>query len=93
MIRDDIKNKVVELLHREFDVAVVANEEDSFDTLGLDAVDITAFADDLVREFGFTTVPFSRIMKWDCVGDIVDFVEDTLKCASKTFIPAFEIES
>jgi len=87
MLRDDIRDKVTELLIQDFTWLEGSNEGKVEETdelqkrLSLDAVDITAFSDTLIREFDLGSIEFSKVMEWEIVEDIVDYIEDNLECA------------
>ena len=80
MLRDDIKDKTLELLQIEFNwICSNINEEMTLQKdLTLDAVDITAFADTLLKEFELEEIPFSNVMEWVTISDIVSTIEDLL---------------
>jgi len=81
MLRDDIVEKVLALLHTEFThLDVTVNEHDELEsTMDLDAVDITSFADTLLKEFDLEEIAFAKVMEWQTVKDMVDFIEDALE--------------
>ena len=82
VFRDDIKDKVIELLkieYRELENVRVDNFSTLEKHLGLDAVDITSFADTLIQEFELEGIEFSAIMEWQAVKDIVDYIENSLE--------------
>ena len=84
MLRDDIVYKITVLLHMEFmhiEHAELHEKHNLQKDLNLDAVDITAFADALLKEFELEEIPFSNIMEWVTVADIVNTIEDSLECA------------
>lgn len=79
MLRDDIKFKITELLEVNCTRLKEVQEDDDLQELELDAVDITAFADTLLIEFGLEQIEFSEIMKWQTVKDIVNYIEEALE--------------
>lgn len=82
VFRDDIKDKVIELLkieYRELENVRVDNFSTLEKHLGLDAVDITSFADTLIQEFELEGIEFSAIMEWQAVKDIVEYIENSLE--------------
>ena len=81
MLRDDIVEKVLALLHRDFThLDAEINEHDEFEnTMDLDAVDLTDFTDTLLKEFDLDSIEFSTTMEWQTVSDIVNYTEDVLE--------------
>ena len=81
IIRDNIKSKVIELLRREF--AWIEPEEINEShrlekDFALGASDITDFTNTLLKEFDLEGIPFSEVMKWQTVEDIINHIEDSL---------------
>ena len=77
MLRDDIRDRVFELIRSLFTLEV--KESMSFEELELDAVDITALADAILMEFELEEVEFANIMEWQKIQDIVNYVDITLE--------------
>ena len=91
MLRDDIKDKVIELLHEQFSwlnddedtEKGISNrihcEYETFDDLGLDISDVREFTEDvLLLNFELEHIDFSKVMEWRRIKDIVDYLEDNL---------------
>ena len=85
MLRDDIKDKVIELMKIDFNTLEEVKESDYFRDIGLEAMDIVAFADVVVKNFGLEDIEFSNIMAWQTVKDIVNCVEDRLEYIDADF--------
>ena len=83
VVRDDIRDRVIELLLREFVYLEPNFDEDSLleKDLVLDAVEITGFAETLVEEFELEGIEFAEVMRWTMVKDIVNYIENALECA------------
>jgi len=90
MLRDDIKDKVIDLMLIEFVSVKEVKESSYFTDLKLEAMDIVAFADIVIKSFGLDNIPFSNVMAWQTVKDIINQVEDVLE--EKPFISGFEVE-
>ena len=87
MHRDDIKTKVIELLQQQFswlnddeDTEEVSNiiqsEYESFDALGLSRDDVREFTEVLLENFELEYIEFSKVMEWQIIEDMVDYLED-----------------
>lgn len=88
MLRDDIKTKVIELLQQHFSWLnddedneegisnTVKSECESFDALGLSRDDIREFTEVLLENFELEHIEFSRVMEWQRIKDMVDYLED-----------------
>ena len=88
MLRDDIKDKVIELLHEHFPWLkddedtedgisnTVKSECESFDALGLSRDDVREFTEVLLENFELEHIEFSKVMEWARIKDMVDYLED-----------------
>ena len=88
MHRDDIKDKVIELLQQQFswlnddedtqeEVSIIIQSEcESFDALGLSRDDVREFTEVLLENFELEHIEFSKVMEWVRIKDIVDYLED-----------------
>lgn len=104
MFRDDIKDRVIELMHERFswlnddedDIedgisARIHCEYETFEDLVLDRDMIREFADEVLPlNFELEHIDFARVMEWQRVKDIVDYLEDNLE---KPYISGFEPEA
>ena len=77
MLRDDIRDRVFELIRSLFTLEV--KESMTFEELELDAVDITALADALLVEFDLEEVEFASVMEWQKIQDVVSYIDITLE--------------
>jgi len=98
MQREDIEAKVKFLLLKSFAWIEHTELDDTLEkNLGLDAVNVTDFAETLIKEFDLEGIEFSKLMEWQAVGDIVDYIENCLECAShnvdEPYINGFEPEA
>ena len=91
MLRDDIKDKVIELMHQHFpwlnddeDTPIgVSNrikiECETFNELGINMSDIREFVEDvLLVEFELNDIDLAEVVKWRAIKNIVDFLENHL---------------
>jgi len=82
MLRDDIKDKVVEIIKADFaEPSFVVQEHNTWVDLNLDAVDVVGLSEVLLKEFELEEIPFSRVMGWETVSDVIGTIEDYLECA------------
>ena len=78
MLRDDIRDKIFEIIKMLFaDYKFVVQEHLSFAELNMDAIDVTALVDAIMKEFDLEAIEFSNIMEWQRVADIINYIEDT----------------
>jgi len=82
LIRDDIKDKVIELLLIEFPSQKEVNERTYFKDIDLEAMDIRAFADTIAKEFEIEEIPVCQVMQWQTVKDIVCYLDNALEDAT-----------
>ena len=102
MHRDDIKDKVIELLQEQFPWLnddednedgisnTVKSEYESFDALGLSRDDVREFTEVLLENFELEHIEFSKVMEWQRIKDMVDYLEDSL---TEPYISGFEVEA
>jgi len=79
MLRDDIKDKVIEIIETLFDITV--EEKDSFRELDFDAIDITEISEALITVFEIDEIKFATVMEWEKVSDIIGTVEEKIEYA------------
>ncbi|MFA5669885.1 MAG: hypothetical protein WCX83_00335 [Candidatus Cloacimonas sp.] len=91
MHRDDIKDKVIELLQEQFPWLnddednedgisnTVKSEYESFDALGLSRDDVREFTEVLLENFELEHIEFSEVMKWQRVKDVIGYIRE-VKC-------------
>ncbi len=82
MLRDDIKDKVIELLKVEFIHVEGVCERASFHSLSLESMDVMAFSETLVQEFNLEAISLSQVMQWQTVKDIVSYLDNTMEVVS-----------
>lgn len=83
MLRDDISDKVVELLFGNFAWLESvkpewSTEEKTFVQLQLDTFNVSFLCSILVEAFGLEPIDVSVMKSWTKVKDIVDYIEDNL---------------
>lgn len=81
MLREEIKTKICDLITANFtDPTTLVMEESIWVNLNMNAVDVTELADMILVEFELEEVVFSKLMEWESVKDVVDYIEDSLEC-------------
>lgn len=78
MYRDDIKDRVIELL-TAISWKEVKEESLLEKELELDTVDLAGFSETLLEEYDLEEIEFSALMEWTTVKDIVDYIEIALQ--------------
>lgn len=79
MLRDDIRDKVVELLQATFSWITVVDEDTDYFSLALGSQEIVEFCVVLLENFELEHVELAKMMEWQTVKDIVDYIEDNLE--------------
>jgi acyl carrier protein len=95
MLRDDIRDKVIELLHGDFQwINKVVLKENTIllIDLDIDSLDIVEFSQTLEFEFDINFISPDDISKWITVKDIVDYIEQNLE-KEMPYISGFEPEA
>jgi len=74
---EDIKNKVIKLLRREFawiEPEKIKRSHRLEQDFALNASDVSDFANTLLKEFDLEGIPFSEVKSWATVRDIVNYI-------------------
>ena len=71
-IDHDIENRVCKLFDMLFDMKV--HKDQSFMVLDVDAIDVAALSDSVIREFDLDGIEFSNVMEWQSVSDVIDYL-------------------
>jgi len=81
MLRDDIVSKVIFLLEVKFrNIQKPISEYENLQTgLDFDPVDVLSFSEVIAIEFKLDVIEFPKVMSWQTVADIVDYIEDNLE--------------
>jgi len=81
MLRDDIIDKVIELIQINFVWISSLEEKDNLEIQNLMVSDLIDFSTELEKEFEIENIALSETMQWITVADIVNYIEDNLECA------------
>jgi len=85
MLRDDIRDKIIELLYTEFDwlkqYAPIDLETSAFEDLDIDTLNIVEFSSTIEAEYEIGFISPDYYTKWSTAEDIVGYIEDNLECA------------
>lgn len=82
MLRDDIRDKVFELLLMQFEwISPQVMETSTLKQIEIDSSDAAELSLTLEEEFDIEFISSDQILKWKTVKDIIDYIEDTLECA------------
>lgn len=77
MLRDDIRDKVLELILENFQWTSGLNETDKLvDPEVLDSLDVVELSSYIEKEFDLDFISPDDIFKWNTVVDIVNYIED-----------------
>ena len=80
MLRDDIRDKVFDLITANFTCPrFIVQEHYNWIELNMDAIDVTALSDMLIIAFELEQIEFAKIMEWQTVADIVNYIEDNIQ--------------
>lgn len=82
MLRDDIKDKVFDLINSTFvDPKFMLQEHHTWVDITMDAEDVIALSEMIMIEFELDSIDFSEVMKWQTLKDVITYIEEALECA------------
>ena len=89
MLRDDIRDKIFELLYADFPFLEKFDESNDLEVIHLGQQELVDFSATLIKEFSLEDIEFSEIKEWEVVADIINTVDLQL---SESYINGFEPE-
>lgn len=82
MLRDDIQDKVFDLITSNFtDPRFIVQEQYSWVEMNMDTVDVAALSEMIIVVFELDGIEFSDIMKRQTLKDVITYIEEALECA------------
>ena len=75
MLRDDIRDKIFELLHVDFPFLEKFEEGDDLSVMHLGQQELVDFSETLLQEFELQDIDFAEIKEWETVADIINTVD------------------
>lgn len=80
MLRDDIRDIIFDFIKSEFtDPRFIVQEQYRFADIEMSPDAVNALSEMLIDKFELHSIEFSRVMEWQKVSDVIDYIETALE--------------
>lgn len=94
MLRDDITAKIFYILQSLHPwLKENLREDETFIELYLGNVEIAELVKVLLVEFELEDIAFSKVMEWQKLSDVIDYIENMIEEKQEPYISGFEVEA